>query len=304
MTLHDTSSNGLSAEGPAFTCDDGGNLWTGEMADTESGFELQKVHPESKAEDVWEMSSIRPGVPGIRTSGDNGAKACENDEEAFKIAVDRAGLPLNSCAEVPLPVCSRMKLLETVCCARCSGNTKTPGNDALTTAKSTTFAPSAKKIEIDWTSFFNPAISKNVEASPGDTVVFSWSGNHNVFEFSSRAAYETCDFKAATLVGSVSSIQIMSDADLPDGTQRFFGCAVGSHCVSGQKCTVAYSHVKDAAQDEDDFPAGSVAGAAVGGIVLIVVAALVIRSRRSAARKPLTPMVQTTDVLTSSITCA
>ena len=68
-----------------------------------------------------------------------------------------------------------------------------------------------------------------VSAKVGDTVVFTWSGTHDVNEFPDEAAYTACEFGGATELAASS----------PDGTYTYtavewgtfyFGSSIGGDC--------------------------------------------------------------------------
>lgn len=73
------------------------------------------------------------------------------------------------------------------------------------------------------------------QANVGDTLVFTWQGNHDVYEL--PAGETTCptDFSAATLRGSAtdSPLSIL----LSEAGTRTFACGVGGHCELGQIVT-------------------------------------------------------------------
>ena len=62
-------------------------------------------------------------------------------------------------------------------------------------------------------------------------VMFKWNGNHNVYLFPSKAAYDSCKFDKATKLGTKSPYTYMAKSP----GVFYFGCQVGSHCNSKQK---------------------------------------------------------------------
>merc|ERR1719163_247926 len=68
----------------------------------------------------------------------------------------------------------------------------------------------------------------------GDIVSFSYSSSHDVYEYPSQAAYDSCDFKDATLLGGTRD----SPVDVVVSGTRYIGCSKGSHCKNGQKVTI------------------------------------------------------------------
>ena len=59
---------------------------------------------------------------------------------------------------------------------------------------------------------------------------FEWSGDHDLWQFKDRMAFESCDFSRATVLSSISGYVFKGDV----GTY-YFGCSVYGHCSAGQK---------------------------------------------------------------------
>jgi len=79
--------------------------------------------------------------------------------------------------------------------------------------------------------------TSDITAHVGDTLQFTWSGNHNVMRMASREAYDNCDFNAgATNLGSSSPVSV-TVTSLP----VYFACSIGggSHCRNGVKREVS-----------------------------------------------------------------
>lgn len=76
------------------------------------------------------------------------------------------------------------------------------------------------------------------QASVGDTIVFTWTGGHNVFIHPSGS----CDLTDRIFVGSQpQSSYTFTEADgSADGNELFFACDIGggAHCRFGQALTV------------------------------------------------------------------
>lgn len=97
---------------------------------------------------------------------------------------------------------------------------------------SPTAAPTAS-VTIDWDAASGWG-SGSFDA--GTRLQFEWSGSHNVYLLPSEAAYNSCDFSGATLLGSSSPLTY--DIPTSTNTSLYFACSVGSHCNSGQKLEV------------------------------------------------------------------
>ena len=74
------------------------------------------------------------------------------------------------------------------------------------------------------------------EANVNDELVFSWTGNHNVYLMESEEKFNACNFTGATLVGD-DSPATYNVTQFP----AYFGCQIGSHCQNGMKLTVTES---------------------------------------------------------------
>jgi peptidoglycan/LPS O-acetylase OafA/YrhL len=84
---------------------------------------------------------------------------------------------------------------------------------------------------VDWTKGFSgKAEDQTAAVKSGEVLTFVWTGNHNVFLMKDKAAFDACDFSAATELGSASPVlHTMGTAT------TYFACQVGTHCVSGQR---------------------------------------------------------------------
>ena len=68
----------------------------------------------------------------------------------------------------------------------------------------------------------------------GDSVVFTWTGTHDVYRFPDEAAFTSCDFAGATELAPTSVNTYTFETTSP-GT-FYFGCSVSAHCSeAGQK---------------------------------------------------------------------
>ena len=97
-------------------------------------------------------------------------------------------------------------------------------------------------VYIDWV-IPNGDMLDSITAMPGDTLVFIWEGNDNVFLMTGEDAFDRCSFQGATF---------QSDGNLERGPEfwvqytiprfvqgpLYFGCGVGGHCFAGQKIRI------------------------------------------------------------------
>ena len=70
-------------------------------------------------------------------------------------------------------------------------------------------------------------------ASVGDSVVFTWTGFHDVYMFADETAFNACDFAGATQLAD-TDVNTYTFEVTDTGT-FYFGCSVGGHCDYGQK---------------------------------------------------------------------
>ena len=113
--------------------------------------------------------------------------------------------------------------------------------------------PEEKVIALDWKVPSGDAAGFPDEiVEVGDTVTFSWTGNHNVF----RHDVESCDLSDGTVLGSRSP-QSYTFVESDKGERSvYFACHVGAHCSSGQHIT--FTVVSTGADDDGDANAQSV----------------------------------------------
>ncbi|XP_057967384.1 cucumber peeling cupredoxin-like [Malania oleifera] len=75
-----------------------------------------------------------------------------------------------------------------------------------------------------------------VDFKVGDTLVFNWTGTHDVAEVSNSTAYANCS-KTSTINSVLSTSPV--NINLTSNGTRYFICTVGQHCERGQKVTVS-----------------------------------------------------------------
>ena len=88
------------------------------------------------------------------------------------------------------------------------------------------FTACAKDIALQWTVQANPYA--NQSAMVGDTVTFTWSGNHNVYIHPSK----TCNSTGSKEVSKNSGDKYKFTTN--DVGTVVFACDVGGHCAVGQ----------------------------------------------------------------------
>ena len=115
-----------------------------------------------------------------------------------------------------------------------------------------------------------------------ETVRFTWSGTHNVFQFDDEQAFIECDTDdGASLVCSSA----VNECEITVGTGRFFfGCGIAAHCEDGeQKVEINADDANVSAGDEvDPFEIMAIAVGSIAGAALLFV--LYRRSRGRSAR--------------------
>ncbi|KAF8007244.1 hypothetical protein BT93_K1289 [Corymbia citriodora subsp. variegata] len=105
----------------------------------------------------------------------------------------------------------------------------------------------------------------------GDTVVFNWTGTHNVAEVS-KADFDTCT--GTSPIGTIHMVSPYS-VELSSDGPRYFICTVGKHCSFGQKVTLSIGSASSpAAEPPSSPPAGSASSLAVGALSSFALSAL------------------------------
>ncbi|CAI7805031.1 unnamed protein product [Closterium sp. NIES-53] len=86
---------------------------------------------------------------------------------------------------------------------------------------------------------------KLVPVQPGDQLLFKWLGEHDVWQFPAKIAYDNCDFTLATQLypktGIFGAHYFYPVKNIQKGTTLYFGCAVGNHCARKMKAKVVVS---------------------------------------------------------------
>lgn len=76
----------------------------------------------------------------------------------------------------------------------------------------------------------------------GDTIVFNWTGNHDVAEVS-KVDYDNCT-KSSPLSTILTSSPV--NVNLTSNSTRYFICTVSTHCSLGQKVTIKIGETSSA----------------------------------------------------------
>ena len=69
----------------------------------------------------------------------------------------------------------------------------------------------------------------------GDTIKFTWAGDHNVYKMKGATDYGSCSFTEAVQEGTGNAGPVTVTVG---STDEYFACKVGAHCKSGQKLHV------------------------------------------------------------------
>ena len=92
-------------------------------------------------------------------------------------------------------------------------------------------APVTPSTSINWVKGFSgKADDQTMDVKSGEVLKFVWTGGHNVYQMKDKAAFDACDFTAATNLGATSPVYHTMGA-----ATTYFACKVGAHCNSGQK---------------------------------------------------------------------
>ena len=99
-----------------------------------------------------------------------------------------------------------------------------------------TAAPTKAFVELDWVDQWS-SDDKAAFYDPALAVKVVWSGTHNVHELASAEAWDECDFTGAAELGGSSGVELTGS----EGDVKYYACAVGSHCATGQKIAITWS---------------------------------------------------------------
>ena len=78
-----------------------------------------------------------------------------------------------------------------------------------------------------------------IQAQLPTSLVFEWTGHHDVYLMPDKPAFDDCNFSQAILLGDASPFTYTrwtSDSDT-----LYFSCSVAAHCENGQKLSVDVS---------------------------------------------------------------
>ena len=105
-----------------------------------------------------------------------------------------------------------------------------------------------------------PVAEQSITVPADSEITFEWSNGHNVYEMSSKAAYDACDFSAATEVCPAAVGGSCTIDAPPADTTKYYACRVGLHCRRGQIVAITGAaapgtdHTFDADGDGDAPP--------------------------------------------------
>ena len=94
---------------------------------------------------------------------------------------------------------------------------------------------------VDWEAMHPSASANTLTLAAGQTATFTWEDNHDVWEFSSVDAYNSCNFAGAVEEASTSVKSVVLAAPTSAATTKYYGCSVGSHCDDGQKIAISWT---------------------------------------------------------------
>ena len=95
------------------------------------------------------------------------------------------------------------------------------------------------------------ATANTLTLTAGTTATFTWTDNHDVWEFASEADYNSCNFAGAVEKASTSVQTVDVAAPTTAATTKYFGCAVSSHCEDGQKIAISWTDADGCLSDEE-----------------------------------------------------
>ena len=96
-----------------------------------------------------------------------------------------------------------------------------------------------------------PVADQTITADPASTIKFEWSSVSNVWEMPSEAAYEYCDFRAATEVCPVTSGGGSCTIDAPAaGETEYYVCR--ERCRLGQVVAITSAAATGGTESTDD----------------------------------------------------
>ena len=79
-----------------------------------------------------------------------------------------------------------------------------------------------------------PVADQAITVDPSTKITFEWPSVHNVWEMPSKAAFDACDFSAATQTCPVQVGGSCTISAPPADTTKYYACQVGLHCQRGQ----------------------------------------------------------------------
>jgi len=114
-----------------------------------------------------------------------------------------------------------------------SGPTKATNyaSDAPSMLSSAPVSKIVKTVDISWVAGFSDESVRSRFVEKDTVLTFSWMGYHNVWKFSDKESFDSCDFSAAEEIpgGSLSPVSYTITET------AYFACKVIGHCDGGQK---------------------------------------------------------------------
>ena len=108
----------------------------------------------------------------------------------------------------------------------------------------------ATTADVDWEAMHPSASANTLTVAAGTTVTFTWTDNHDVWEFASEADYNSCNFAGAVEKAS-TSVQTVDVAAPTAATTKYYGCKVSDHCTDGQKIAISWTDADGCLSDEE-----------------------------------------------------
>ena len=109
----------------------------------------------------------------------------------------------------------------------------------------------ATTADVDWEAMHPSASANMLTVAAGTTVTFTWTDNHDVWEFASEADYNSCNFAGAVEKASTSVQTVDVAAPTTVAQTKYYGCKVSDHCTDGQKIAISWTDADGCLSDEE-----------------------------------------------------
>ena len=103
---------------------------------------------------------------------------------------------------------------------------------------------------VDWEAMHPSATANTLTLTAGTTATFTWTDNHDVWEFASEADYNSCNFAGAVEKASTSVQTVDVAAPTTVAQTKYYGCKVSDHCTDGQKIAISWTDADGCLSDE------------------------------------------------------